>query len=584
MSWELRQLRSNLLPATIWDAESVSLPIDTAAAPLPENNQLGQRLIAQGKLNTVQLDYAVQKQQVEGGRLGLILVRHGLLSERDLALNLAQQRGFPFMDVRTASQPDAQLLSMFKRDLCLNRGFMPLRYVGNAVQVLVGDGDPAVLTDLVQSLCGYPPAFYQCEFTHLMQLVRQSYYFAQNPVESLIHQEIAEISEDADRSKSPEKLLEYVLHLAVRERATDVHLVPSASSYHLLLRVDGVLQPMFAMPLVLSRLVVYLKLGSEMDITEQRKPQDGSFHATVLDTPFTVRASTLITENGERMVLRLLSERSDLSQLEQLGFRGKDIALLQRMFAKPSGMVLLTGPTGSGKSTTLHAALRLQALIERNVLTVEDPIEYRLPTIAQTQVNRRAGYEFSTALRHFLRHDPDVILVGEIRDSETAMAAVTASATGHLVLSTLHVSGVFGVMTRLGPLGLEPQTIAENLVAVINQRLVRRNCPFCSAAVQATQGQALWLGEYGIAKLQKGCGCPRCGNTGFLGRLPIYEILTVDEALANAIADGQSRAKLQDIALSSGFEPMLEMAKWRISQGETTFEEVTRVTGDDLVV
>lgn len=558
------------------NTEAIATP-EAGSAPL---TQLGQRLVAQGKLTPVQLDYAMQKQQVEGGRLGLLLVQHGLLTERDLALNLAQQRGFPILERDATPTPDAKLLALFNRELCLTRGFMPLVREGDFVHVLLGNGDPASLTELVQRRCGCMPKFFQCEFTHVMQLVRQTYYFAQNPAEALIKREIELLSDDVDHSRSPEKLLEYVLHLAVRERATDVHLSPSASSYHLLFRIDGVLRPMFALPMSLSRLVVYVKLGAEMDISEQRRPQDGSFQTTVLDAPFTVRVSTLVTEYGERMVLRLLPESSDLSRLDQLGFRAEHIALLQRVFAKPSGMVLLTGPTGSGKSTTLHAALRLQALIERNVLTVEDPIEYRLPTIAQTQVNRRAGYEFSTALRHFLRHDPDVILVGEIRDAETAQATVTASATGHLVLSTLHVASVFGVMTRLAPLGLEPQTIAENLVAVVNQRLVRRNCPFCSAAQEASPTQQSWLGHFYRDSIMQGCGCDRCAHTGFLGRLPVYEILNVDEALANAISDGQGRTALRRIAVEAGFEPMLDMAKWRIAQGQTTFDEVWRVIGE----
>lgn len=541
---------------------------------------LGERLISAGVLTSVQLEYALQKQSVEGGRLGQVLVQHGLLTERDLAKNLSEQRNFPFMEIDDAPEPDPQLMSMFNRELCLTRGFMPLVRRGDQVEILLGDGDPAKLSELVQRRCGHAPIFYQSEFTHVLQRVRQVYYFAQNPAETLIQKEIDLLSDDIDHARSPEKLLEYILHLAVRERATDIHIAPSETSYHLLFRIDGVLRPMFALPNSLSRLVVYVKLGAEMDISEQRRPQDGSFQATILDTPFTVRVSILVTEYGERMVMRLLPESSDLARLEQLGFREKDIQQLQRIFAKPSGMVLLTGPTGSGKSTTLHAALRLQTLIERNVLTVEDPIEYRLATIGQTQVNRRAGYEFSTALRHFLRHDPDVILVGEIRDAETAQATVTASATGHLVLSTLHVASVFGVITRLVPLGLEPQTIAENLVAVINQRLVRTNCPHCAKPRALSDAQKQWLGQYAVDHSCQSEGCDRCGHTGFHGRLPIYEILNVDEAMANAISEGMGRSALRKTAIAHHFEPMVEMAKWRIAQGQTTFEEVWRVIGE----
>jgi type II secretory ATPase GspE/PulE/Tfp pilus assembly ATPase PilB-like protein len=551
-----------------------------SATEAPDVLQLGERLLVQGKLSRVQLEYSLQKQAVEGGRLGLLLVKHGLLTERDLALNLADQRGVPFMDTATAPTPDRQLLGLFNRELCLTRAFMPLVRRDGAVVVLLGDGDPQMVAELVQRRCGLRASFFQGEFSQVTQLVLQEFYFAQNPVESLIKREIALLADDVDHARGPEKLLEYILHLAVRERATDVHIDPSASSYHLLFRIDGVLRPMFAMQTSLSRLVVYIKLGAEMDISEQRRPQDGSFHTPILDTPFTIRVSTLVTDFGERMVLRLLPERSDLARLEQLGFLPEDVATLQRVFAKPAGMVLLTGPTGSGKSTTLHAALRLQALIERNVLTVEDPIEYRLSTVCQTEVNRRAGYEFSTALRHFLRHDPDVILVGEIRDAETAEAAVTASATGHLVLSTLHVSSVFGVVPRLLPLGLEPQTIAENLISVINQRLIRRNCPFCSEPAVLSDAEQRWLGRHASGQAMRGCGCDRCSDTGFLGRVPVYEILNVGEALANAISDKQSRAALRRIALEAGFQPMIEMAKWRIGQGQTTVDEVWRVIGE----
>ncbi len=549
---------------------------DTAFTPL------GQSLLLQGKITQTQLSYVLQKQEVEGGRLGQLLLQQGLITEQDLAISLAEQRGIALMSIDMMRTPDPQLLTLFNRELCLMNGFMPLVHVDGGVDILIGNGDLQTVTDLVQRRCGLRPNFMQGEFTQVAQLVRQSYYFAQNPIESLIKREISMLAADHDHARGPEKLLEYLLHLAVRERATDLHFVPSTNSQHLLFRIDGVLRPMLAMPVALSRLVVYVKLSSEMDISEQRRPQDGSFQTTILDNPFTIRVSTLVSEYGERMVLRVLPERSDLARLEHLGYRTEDVAYLQRLFAKPAGMVLITGPTGSGKSTTLHAALRLQALIERNVLTVENPIEYRLPTVCQTQVNRRAGYEFSTAVRHFLRHDPDVILVGEVRDAETAQATVTAAATGHLVLSTLHVASVFGVVPRLVPLGLDPQIIAENLVAVVNQRLVRRNCPYCSTPVKLSEAERHWLGEHASEHVKHGSGCDRCAHTGYYGRLPVYEILSVDDAMANVLAEGHGRMAIREAAIKAGFRPMLDMAKWRIGQGQTTFEEVSRVVGENM--
>ncbi len=545
--------------------------------------RLGDQLLRKGRVTQVQIDYALQKQKVEGDYLGQILVAQGLITGEDLAAHLANHRNIPYLGMQSIlPKPDAEVLKLFSRELCLARAFLPIRREGDCLDVVVGNGDLAEIAEVVLRRSGLQCCFTQTEFRRLAEWTRHVYYFSHNPVEELIDKELALLAQDIDRTRGPERLLEYLLHHAVRERSSDIHIDASAGSYHVLYRVDGVLRPVFAMPLTLQRLITYIKLTADMDISEQRRPQDGSFQVQVLELPYTVRISTLITDHGERLVLRLLPEQADLARLEQLGFREQDIALLRNLFARPSGMVLVTGPTGSGKSTTLHAALRLQALIERNVLTVEDPIEYRLPTVCQTEVNRRSGYEFGTALRHFLRHDPDVILVGEIRDKETAEAAVTASATGHLVLSTLHVGSVFGVLPRLIPMGLEPATLGENLLAVINQRLVRKVCPHCAESYPVSEEMQAWLGdELAVgAQLKKGAGCERCSGSGYLGRLPVYEILSIDTALANAIAEDGTRKQLQQLALENGFESMLAQAKWRVAQGDTTFAEVRRVVGE----
>src|SRR5690606_18215791 len=253
--------------------------------------------------------------------------------------------------------------------------------------------------------------------------------------------------------------------------------------------------------------------------------------------------------------------------LKELGFFEEDVAALERLFARPAGLILITGPTGSGKSSSLHAALRMQSLIERNVLTVEDPIEYRVPGAGQTEVNRRAGYEFGSALRHFLRHDPDVILLGEMRDAETAQAALEAAATGHLVLSTLHVTTVFGVVPRLRPLGLEAQMIADNLLAVVNQRLVRQNCPFCSEEVPFTEPELRWLELPPGTCGRRGKGCERCRDSGYYGRLPVYDIMLVDDALANGIADDAGREALRNLAQNAGFRGIEQVARNRVISG-----------------
>jgi len=558
---------------------SPATPLASAAGTAAAPQRLGERLCELGLLDEIQLNYALQKNAVEQQRLGRVLIKHGLASESDIVRVLASMSSIEFVHADELPPPEPQVLAMFNRELCQLRQFLPLRRNGEALEVLLGDAEPQAIEQLVLQRCGLRCRFVQGEYSKVSRLIRHTYYFAQNPVESLLEREIKRLSSDSDHAYTPEKLLDYLLHYAVRERTTDIHLAPAEGSLHVLFRIDGVLRPMFAMPSSLGRLLGYIKLAAEMDISEQRRPQDGSFRATVLDSALTVRVSTIITNQGERTVLRLLPEHNELTGLRELGFFDQDVAALERLFAKPAGLILITGPTGSGKSSTLHAALRMQSLIERNVLTVEDPIEYRVPGAGQTEVNRRAGYEFGSALRHFLRHDPDVILLGEMRDAETAQAALEAAATGHLVLSTLHVTSVFGVVPRLRPLGLEAQMLADNLLAVVNQRLARQVCPSCSKEVAFNEAECRWLGVATGTLGRRGEGCERCRGTGFYGRLPLYDIMLVDDALANGIADDVSREQLRLLATSAGLRSIEHTARERVLLGQTTCEEVQRVAG-----
>lgn len=563
---------------------SVSNPIPVSTeADLPHetgNQQLGQYLLAKGILTNVQLGYSLQKQKVEGQKLGGLLIRHGLASEGQVARFLAARRNIGYVSLEALPAPAAEVLALFNRDLCLLRGFLPLRRSGDTLEAVVGDGEPDVINDLIIRRTGLRPRLFQSDFSRVAQAVREYFYFVQNPLETLIEREVRRLADDPDHTYSPEVLLDHLLHLAVRERATDIHLAPAERSLHVQMRIDGVLRPMFALPLALVRLLSFIKLQAEMDVSEQRLPQDGSFSRAILESLFSIRVSTLVSVHGEHMVLRLLPERNELINMERLGFLQKDIAILEKAFARPSGLVLITGPTGSGKSTTLHSALRMQSLIERNVLTIEDPVEYRVPGACQTEVNRRAGYDFGSSMRYFLRHDPDVMLIGEIRDQETALAAIDAASTGHLVLTTLHVSSVFGVVPRLRQLGVDPESIGENLIIVANQRLIRQNCPHCSHPLPPTQAERDFLGVDTPDTLLHGEGCPHCGGSGFHGRLPVYEFLQVDRALADAIANSEARSRIRTLAANAGFSPLHEMARWRVLEGQTTVEEVIRVVGE----
>lgn len=557
------------------------MPFDLASPLAPPTHQaLGEYLISARIVSPVVIDYVLQKQKIESVPMGTLLVELGLVSPKEIARYLAQQRGIEFVEVSELPTVESEVASAFNRNLCLTHGFLPLRREGNALQVVLGDAQPAEVAAVVQRRMGLDVRFLQGEFQKVAQSIHQHYYFAENPADRLIESEIRRLEADVDRAYSPARLLELILHLAVRERATDIHLAPTAKSRTVLLRVDGVMRPMFALAPSLDRLVSYVKLQADMDASEQRLPQDGSFTADVLEDAYTIRVSTLISEFGERMVMRLLPERSDLDKLQDLGFLPEDVAVMERVFSRPHGLILITGPTGSGKSTTLHAALRMQPLIERNVLTVEDPIEYRVPVACQTEVNRRAGYEFASAMRHFLRHDPDIILVGEIRDPETARAALDASSTGHLVLSTLHVGGIFGVVPRLKLLGVDTETIAENLITVINQRLVRRICPHCRTGRQASDEEHRWLGGVDVPQVYYGAGCTHCRDTGFFGRLPVYELLLINREVADAIASDVSRRELRELAEAAGLRPIVTLARQRVLAGETTMDEILRTVGE----
>jgi general secretion pathway protein E len=540
---------------------------------------MGEYLLATGAINQLQLEYAQQKNAIEGGKLGSTLIKHGLVSESKIAHFLATRRKIPFVDVTRLAAPAPEVFTLFNRDLCITHKFLPLARVDGALEVVLGDGEPETVAELVQRRTGLKQHFSQGEFTPVLQAIRQHFYFAQQPVEELLAQEARRLADDSDMAYSPEKMLDHLLHLAVYQRATDIHIAPATQSLHILFRVDGVLRPMFALPQVLERLLTFVKLSAEMDVAEKRLPQDGSFNATILEMSFTLRVSTLISEHGERMVLRILPDRNELGGLEDLGYQADDVALLREVFARPAGLILITGPTGSGKSTTLHAALRMQSLIERNVLTIEDPVEYIVPGACQTEVNRRAGYDFGTVMRHFLRHDPDVMLIGEIRDSATAQAAMDAASTGHLVVSTMHVGSIYGVVPRLQLLAIDSETIAENLVTVINQRLIRRICPHCKTTRPINARERGFFGADAPATVAIGRGCDTCHGSGYLGRLPVYEMILVSPKLADAIGNTVPRQQLREIANASGHRPMIDMARWLALQGETTVDEIQRSVG-----
>ncbi len=381
-------------------------------------------------------------------------------------------------------------------------------------------------------------------------------------------------------ARGMDTLVQHIFHLAVKMRATDIHIRPMRKSTNIAFRVDGVLTSVMALPAALNRLVSSIKMKADMDIAEQRLPQDGRFTATILNNVYDFRVSTIVSPQGENMVLRVLPLESSTMGMGQLGFFEEHIQTVERMFNEPFGIILLTGPTGSGKSTTLYAGIRRLNLLQKNVLTVEEPIEYDIPLIRQTQVNIKAGYTFSSAIRYFLRHDPDVILIGEIRDAETAATAVTASTTGHLVLSTLHTNSALGAIPRLKDLGVRSFLIADSLIGVVSQRLVRKVCNACRETYEPPAWEKAYLKDESLTTLSRGQGCEACLGSGYFGRTLAYEILTVNKELALMIEQEADLKDISEVVKGSGFVDIFDIMAEKVRQGVTTTAEAVRILGN----
>ena len=539
---------------------------------------LGELLKEKGLITENHIKYALQEQKITGERLGELFERLGFVTEHDVTSTLSEQSDIPFIEVDTLI-PDESVLKLFNKNLCLNNTFLPLRRVDNHLEVATADVADGGLTQRLSRQTGLVPRLFIAERKKIVNAINKFYYFLENPVERLIANEINLLAQDREMARGMDQFLKHLLHLAIKYRATDIHIRPSAKSTNIAFRVDGVMTSVLSLPPSLNRLVASVKMRADMDIAEQRLPQDGRFTATILNNSYDFRASTIVLPQGENMVLRVLPTESAVMGMAQLGFLPEHIRQIENTFNEPFGIILLTGPTGSGKSTTLYAGIRRLNLLEKNVLTVEEPIEYDIPLLRQTQVNEKAGYTFANAIRYFLRHDPDVILVGEIRDAETAATAATASTTGHLVLSTLHTNSALGAIPRLRDLGIRPFLIADSLVGVVSQRLVRKICTHCKEAYAPAPWELKYLKQSDIDRLYRGRGCQVCNQTGYFGRTLVYEMLTVDRELALMIEQEADINQLAAKARQSGYVDIFDITVKKVLDGVTTTEEALRILG-----
>ncbi len=541
---------------------------------------LGALLKEQGLVTEQQIQFALAEQKATGEKLGECLMRLGIITDSELAIALSKQTGVPYIDLKSFSA-NKEALRKVPSHIARTQQILPLRLNGNEIEVATADPYDLNATQIILRATGLRARLFVAAEGEIRKLVERYYYLIEHPVDEEILKIIQMASQRSGMEIDMTGLTDLILTSAVIQRATDVHITPSDRSCRIMFRIDGVLEAKYVFPFKIhNKIITNLKVKAGMDISEQRRAQDGRMSFEFLGDSFDIRASTVKTNFGENMVLRLLPSKGEsLLNLEQLGFHKEQLGLIQRLFSRPYGIVLITGPTGSGKTTTLYAALRRQNAIEKNIVTVEDPIEYQFLMIRQTQVNTKAGYTFASAIRTFLRQDPDVILVGEIRDSETASLATRAAITGHLVLSTLHTNSAVGALARLKDLDISPYLLSTSLSGIIAQRLVRKLCPYCKNPSRPTPEEAAALDIPPETEIFREKGCSQCRNTGFMGRTVVAEILSFSEALLKQVARDEPLSEILSTAHSEGFLPLKEQARLKVINGVTSPGEVRRVIG-----
>ncbi|WP_457572959.1 GspE/PulE family protein [Desulfolithobacter sp.] len=541
---------------------------------------LGQLLKEHGLVTEEQIRYALHEQKATGERLGESLTRLGLVTDTELARALARQSGYSYIDLR-AFTPEKTTLQKLPVQAARQKKILPLWLENNEIHVAVADPFDQTAAETVYRLTGLSPRLHVGAQNQLEKLIEWFYHLLEHPADEAIAAITERLRTTPGASVDVTQLVDLILTSAISHRTTDIHFSPSDLSTRVMFRIDGVLRPTHVFPSTIhNRLITNIKVRSGMDISEQRKPQDGRMSFEFLGDAFDVRVSSIRTNFGENMVLRLLPSRggSTLS-IAELGFEKNQLRTVRQLFAKPYGMVLVTGPTGSGKTTTLYSALREQDAIGKNIMTVEDPIEYEFLMIRQTQVNERAGYTFSSAIRTFLRQDPDVILVGEIRDEETALLATRAALTGHLVLSTLHTNTAIGALARLIDLGVSPYLLSTSLIGILSQRLVRRLCWKCKVEYTPDPEELETFGLPAEGRYFKAGSCPECQHTGYLGRVVVGEVLGLSGELLKLISKEAPLGAIEEQARKEGFYDIREAAIQKVIQGETSLDELRRVIG-----
>ena len=566
---------------------------------LENRTQLGQLLLARGVVSQEQIDMALAEQKDKGHRklLGELLVEMGYCTDNQIAAALAEAYGVPYAQV-SPKLCDPKAVEILPREFLEAHIVLPLFRVHDVLTVAVNEPTNVFLIDEIERLSGCRVRMV-CSTTKDIKATLQTYLPAANVfvIDDIIDEEgleeftlIESITQDISNleevaGQSPVvKLVNYLLYNAVRENASDIHIEPDEKRLRVRYRVDGKLYEKMRPPHQMHAAVVSrIKIMAELDIAQRRMPQDGGIHVLVEGRPIDLRVSVMPGSYGEKVVIRVIDPQKILYNLEALGFTYDNLLRFRDVFQVPNGIILVTGPTGSGKNTTLYAALSELNNEEVNICTVEDPVECNISGINQFQVNTGVGFEFSTALRSLLRQDPDIIMVGEIRDQATANIAVQAALTGHLVLSTLHTNDAPGAVTRLLDLGVAPYLVSASLKGVLAQRLVRKICPNCKTEYDPppSLNKSVQVESGEVCKFYRGVGCKKCRNTGYLGRIAIHELFVPDDVTSEMINDRASTKTLRSAALAGGMVSLHYDGIEKVKAGIVSIEEILRAAGPD---
>jgi len=567
-------------------------PSDGAPSPqVPggrRTRRLGEILMEAGLLTPEQLQQALEAQATSGRRLGDQLVTSGLLDERTLARALAEQYGLRQVDLRH-EEPAAPALGLLDEAAARELLAVPLRLDGDALEVAVADPSLPGLDRVLEEAVGRRVRLRVASLSDVRHTLDRAYK-ATDRIDEHVRRFEERVARRQPASDAPTitvaddapvvQIVQAILDQAVRERASDVHIEPMADRIRVRNRVDGALHEVLTLPVLIGpTLVSRIKVLAGMNIVERRRPQDGQMEVQVGEAKIDVRVATTATVHGEKCVMRLLDKRQSLFDLAELGMPASTYERYLELARAPYGMMVCAGPTGSGKTTTLYATLAKIARDEINVMTVEDPVEYSFPGINQIQINEQAGITFADGLRSILRQDPDCILVGEIRDAQTARMAVQSALTGHLVLSSIHATDAVSAMLRFVDMGIEPFLVAASILGVVGQRLVRRICPECRIPYDPpTEERAVWDAYRMPPKdtFVRGQGCTFCSGTGYQGRIGVYEVLRSDERTRELLVAGGPHAVLREAAEAAGMRPMLAQAMDLVARDVTTLAEVTR--------